>query len=175
MKGVFYSVTRATCLLSLSAVMLAVWFADQCTKHVIVVELCGVWVCACVCATVCVHVCVLQYACMYVCYSKCACVCATVSVHVCVLQYVCMCVCYSKCACVCATVCVHVCVLQYVCMCVCYSKCACVCATVSVACVPCFRLSELSGVHHNLKKQWSASERDVSKKTASSTNNCIHK
>ena len=96
MKGVFYSVTRATYLLSLNAVMLAVWFADQCTKHV---DCSGVMWCV----------------------------------------GVCMCVCYSKLVC------------------------------------PVFRLSELSGVHHNLKKQWSASERDASKKTASSTNNCIHK
>ena len=53
--------------------------------------------------------------------------------------------------------------------------CAFGCATVCVPVCPVFRLSELSGVHHNLKKQWSASERDVSKNTASSINNCIHK
>ena len=40
-------------------------------------------------------------------------------------------------------------------------------------CLVC-RLSELSGVHHNLKKQWSASERDISKRTASCSIVCTY-
>ena len=41
----------------------------------------------------------------------------------------------------------------------------CVCVCVCVC-----RLSDLSGAHRNLKKQWSASERDFSKTTVSCRN-----